>query len=79
MGGYYIGKWYAAEYKVFRSKLNHLDFVVRHACVEPLFKEGIEDLFNEIKQFDCGNQIDLDQIKELETLFKERFKEISIN
>ena len=76
IAGWLIGKQYATQYKVFSSKLKHLDFLVRHAYPNSGFKEGIEKEFKEIKQYDCGNCNDEKQIKELEIIFKERFKEI---
>ena len=79
IGGYYVGKWYAAEYKRFQVKLRHLVFIAPYACKEPLFKKAIEEAFVEIKKFDCGDANDIKQIKELEDLFNERFKEVSIN
>lgn len=78
--GYYIGTWYAAEYKMYRSKVNHLDFTVRHAIPEKIYYLSICEMFHEIKKFDCGNVNDLTQIEELENIFKEKFKDfISIN
>lgn len=72
--GYYIGRWYAAQHKMFRSKLNHLDFVIRHlpASDHQICKTEIEDQFREIRKMDCFNEKEEEEIDNLYDLFKEK-------
>lgn len=72
--GYYIGKWYAAKHKMFRSKLNHLDFVVRHLPTSDhlICQSEIEGQFNELKRMDCYDKKEEEELDQLYNLFKEK-------
>ena len=70
---FFVGALFSAQYKLYMSKLNHLNFAIHHSLIEKVYCKNIQELFKEIKQFECKYDF---EIKQLEDEFKKRFKDL---